>query len=45
MTQVAADYQRYQFLFKEGAASPQEFGAMEARYQSAKRPFPSPRRW
>ena len=36
LTQVAADYQRYQFLFKEGAVSPQEFDAMKARYQSAK---------
>ncbi len=35
LAQVAADYQRYQFLFKEGAASPQEFDAMKARYQSA----------
>ena len=31
LAQVAADYQRYQFLLKEGAASPQEFEAMEAR--------------
>ena len=36
LAQVAADYQRYQFLFKEGAVSPQEFDAMRARYQSAK---------
>lgn len=35
LAQVAADYQRYQFLFKEGAVSPQEFDAMKARYQSA----------
>jgi len=35
LTQVAADYQRYQFLFKEGAVSPQEFDAMKARYRSA----------
>ncbi len=34
-TQVAADYQRYQFLFKEGAVSPQEFDAIRARYLSA----------
>jgi len=34
--QAAADYKRYQFLLKEGAASPQEFGAVEARYKSAK---------
>ena len=33
LAQVAADYQRYQFLFKEGAVSPQEFDAM-------KRPLP-----
>jgi RND family efflux transporter MFP subunit len=33
--QAAADYKRYQFLLKEGAVSPQEFGAMEARYQTA----------
>jgi RND family efflux transporter MFP subunit len=35
LSQVAADYQRYQFLFKEGAVSPQEFDAMKARYQLA----------
>ena len=35
LTQVTADYQRYQFLLKEGAVSPQEFDAMKARYQSA----------
>jgi RND family efflux transporter MFP subunit len=35
LKQAAADYQRYQFLYKEGAASPQEFGAMEARYKTA----------
>jgi membrane fusion protein (multidrug efflux system) len=35
LNQVAADYKRYQFLLKEGAASPQEFGAVEARYKSA----------
>ena len=35
LNQAAADYKRYQFLFKEGAASPQEFGAMEARYKTA----------
>jgi len=33
--QAAADYQRYRFLLKEGAASPQEFGAVEARYKTA----------
>ena len=36
LKQAAADYQRYQFLFKEGAVSPQEFGAMEARYKTAR---------
>ena len=35
LNQAAADYKRYQFLFKEGAVSPQEFGAVEARYKSA----------
>jgi RND family efflux transporter MFP subunit len=35
LAQVTADYQRYQFLFKEGAVSPQEFDAIKARYQSA----------
>jgi RND family efflux transporter MFP subunit len=35
LTQVTADYRRYQYLLKEGAASPREFEAMEARYQSA----------
>jgi len=35
LQQAAADYKRYQFLFKEGAVSPQEFGAMEARYKTA----------
>ena len=34
LKQTAADYKRYQFLLKEGAASPQEFGAIEARYKS-----------
>ena len=33
--QAAADYQRYKFLLQEGAASPQEFGAMEARFKTA----------
>jgi RND family efflux transporter MFP subunit len=36
LKQAAADYKRYQFLFKEGAVSPQEFGAMEARYKTAR---------
>ncbi|MGA9755359.1 MAG: efflux RND transporter periplasmic adaptor subunit [Desulfobaccales bacterium] len=35
LQQAAADYKRYQFLFKEGAVSPQEFGAMEARFKTA----------
>jgi RND family efflux transporter MFP subunit len=35
LKQAAADYKRYRFLLKEGAASPQEFGAVEARYKSA----------
>jgi RND family efflux transporter MFP subunit len=35
LKQAAADYQRFQFLLKEGAASPQEFGAIEARYKTA----------
>ena len=35
LKQAAADYQRFQFLLKEGAASPQEFGSMEARYKTA----------
>ncbi len=36
LKQAQADYKRYQFLLKEGAASPQEFGAMEARYKTAR---------
>ena len=35
LNQVSADYKRYQFLYKEGAASPQEFDAMAARFKSA----------
>jgi len=35
LKQAAADYERYRFLLKEGAASPQEFGAVEARYKTA----------
>ena len=35
LAQVSANYQRYQRLLKEGAVSPQEFEAMEARYKSA----------
>ena len=33
--QISADYRRYQRLLKEGAVSPREFEAMEARYRSA----------
>jgi RND family efflux transporter MFP subunit len=33
--QVNADYLRYQRLLKEGAVSPREFEAMEARYRTA----------
>jgi RND family efflux transporter MFP subunit len=36
LKQAAADYKRYKFLYKQGAASPQEFGAMEARYKTAR---------
>ncbi|HZE22055.1 MAG TPA: efflux RND transporter periplasmic adaptor subunit, partial [Desulfobaccales bacterium] len=36
LTKVAADYKRYQFLFKQGAVSPQEFDAMTARYKTAR---------
>jgi RND family efflux transporter MFP subunit len=35
LDQIAADYQRYRILFQEGAASPREFEAMEARFKSA----------
>jgi membrane fusion protein (multidrug efflux system) len=35
LKQVAANFRRYQFLRREGAASPQEFEAMEARYKGA----------
>jgi RND family efflux transporter MFP subunit len=35
LDQMSADYKRYQFLYKEGAASPQEFDAMTARFKSA----------
>jgi RND family efflux transporter MFP subunit len=35
LTQITADYHRYQYLLKKGAASPREFEAMEAHYQSA----------
>lgn len=36
LSQAAADYKRYKFLLKEGAVSPQEFGAMEARFHTAR---------
>ncbi len=36
LKQAAADYHRYQRLLKQEAVSPQEFGAMEARYRSAR---------
>jgi membrane fusion protein (multidrug efflux system) len=35
LAKVSADYHRYQRLLKEGAVSPQEFEAMEARYKTA----------
>jgi len=35
LNQVSADYGRYQRLLQEGAVSPREFEAMEARYRSA----------
>ncbi len=35
LSQVSADYRRYQRLLKEGAVSPREFEAMEARYRAA----------
>jgi RND family efflux transporter MFP subunit len=36
LAQAVADYKRYQSLLKEGAVSPQEFGAVEARYKAAR---------
>ena len=36
LTQITSDYQRYQYLLKQGAASPREFEAMEARFKSAR---------
>ncbi len=36
LAQISSDYQRYRILFREGAASPQEFEAMEARFKSAR---------
>jgi RND family efflux transporter MFP subunit len=35
LKQISADYRRYQRLLKEGAVSPREFEAMEARYRTA----------
>ena len=35
LTQVSANYQRFQYLLKQGAASPQEFEAVQERYKSA----------
>lgn len=35
LNKVSADYRRYQRLLKEGAVSPQEFEAMEARFKAA----------
>ena len=35
LKQVSADHRRYQRLLKEGAVSPREFEAMEARYRTA----------
>ncbi|MEJ5330345.1 MAG: efflux RND transporter periplasmic adaptor subunit [Desulfobaccales bacterium] len=36
LTQVQADYERYRRLFREGAVSPREFEAMEARFRAAR---------
>lgn len=35
LAQVQADYRRYQRLLKEGAVSPREFEALEAKYKAA----------
>jgi RND family efflux transporter MFP subunit len=35
LAQVGADYRRYQRLLKEGAVSPREFEALEAKYKAA----------
>lgn len=35
LTQIRADYERYRRLLKEGAVSPREFEAMEAKLRSA----------
>ncbi len=39
LTQVTADYERYRRLLKEGAVSPREFEAMEAKYRAARAAF------
>lgn len=35
LAQVSADYKRFQYLLKEGAASPREFEAVQERFKSA----------
>lgn len=35
LSQTNANYQRFQYLLKQGAASPQEFEAVQERYKSA----------
>ncbi len=35
LTQATANYKRFQYLLKEGAASPQEFEAVQERFKSA----------
>ena len=35
LVQASANYKRFQFLLKEGAASPQEFEAVQERFKSA----------
>ncbi|MFI5329565.1 MAG: efflux RND transporter periplasmic adaptor subunit [Desulfobaccales bacterium] len=35
LVQVSADYKRFQYLLKEGAASPREFEAVQERFKSA----------
>jgi len=35
LDQAGANYQRFQYLLKEGAASPQEFEAVQERYRAA----------
>ncbi len=36
LTRVTADYERYRRLLREGAVSPREFEAMEARFRAAR---------